>query len=89
MHAGYVEDSYALQRYVAEVQGSPATLAEAKQKGKEDIQWTKKWLSEPLTSITRQSFSFLQEAKIVSEVANSKYQSLFFILKCQEGNGLF
>lgn len=35
VHAGYVEDSDALQRYVAEVQGSPATLAEAKQKRKE------------------------------------------------------
>lgn len=31
VHAGYVEDSYALQRHVAEVQGSPATLAKAKQ----------------------------------------------------------
>lgn len=35
VHAGYVEDSYALQRCVAEVQGSPAALAEAKQKRKE------------------------------------------------------
>lgn len=41
MHAGYVEDSDALQRYVAEVQGSPATLAEAKQKYKEDVRRTK------------------------------------------------
>ena len=49
----------------------------------------RKWLLQLLTSITRQSFNFLQEAKMVSEVANSKYQSLFFILKCQEGNGLF
>lgn len=33
------------------------------------------------TSMVRQSLSFLHEAKMVSEVANSKYQSLFFILK--------
>lgn len=37
-----------------------------------------------LTSIMRHSFSFLQEAEMVSEVANSKYQSLFFILKNRE-----
>lgn len=36
---------------------------------------------EIFTSIVRQSFSFLQEAESVSEVANSKYQSLFFVLK--------
>lgn len=40
VHAGYVEDSYALQRHVAEVQGSPATLAGAEQKREEDILWT-------------------------------------------------
>lgn len=34
-----------------------------------------------LTSIVRLSLSFLQEAEIVSEVANSKYHSLFFILR--------
>lgn len=39
---------------------------------------------EILTLIMRQSFSFLQEAEMVSEVANSKYQSLFFILKKQQ-----
>ncbi len=39
---------------------------------------------EILTSIVRHSFSFLQEAEMVSEVANSKYQSLFFILKNRE-----
>lgn len=101
VHAGYVEDSYALQRHVAEVQGSPTTLAKAKQKigyrreiqkkkkSKADVKWTKKQLLYLLTSTTRQSFSFLQEAKKVSEVANSKYQSLFFILKCQAGNRLF
>lgn len=33
-----------------------------------------------LTSMLRHSFSFLQVAKMVSDVANSKYQSLFFIL---------
>lgn len=48
VHAGYVEDSYALQRYVAEVQGSPTTLAEAKQKRKGQIQWPKKII--PLAS---------------------------------------
>lgn len=31
VHAGYVEDSYALQRHAAEVQRSPTTLGEAKQ----------------------------------------------------------
>lgn len=31
--------------------------------------------------MVRHSFSFLQDAEMVSEVANSKYQSLFFILK--------
>lgn len=49
----------------------------------------KKWPLYLLTSTARQSFSFLQEAKMVSEVANSKYQSLFFILKCQVGYRLF
>lgn len=34
-----------------------------------------------LTSIVRLSLSFLQEAEMVSEVANSKYHSLFFILQ--------
>lgn len=33
------------------------------------------------TSIVKEFFTFLQEAEMVSEVANSKYQSLFFILK--------
>lgn len=99
VHAGYVEDSYALQRHVAEVQGSPATLAKAKQevgywgeipkKVKRTLSEQKKRLLYLLTSTTRQSFSFLQEAKKVSEVANSKYQSLFFILKCRAGNRLF
>lgn len=34
-----------------------------------------------LTSMVRLSLSFLQEAEMVSEVANSKYHSLFFILQ--------
>lgn len=34
--------------------------------------------------MVRTSLSFLQEAKMVSEVANSKYQSLFFILKRED-----
>lgn len=37
-----------------------------------------------LTSIVILSFSFLQEADMVSEVANSKYHSLFFILQLQK-----
>lgn len=40
------------------------------------------------TSMVRQSLSFLHEAKMVSEVANSKYQSLFFILKKKGGRGI-
>lgn len=35
---------------------------------------------EKLTSTDRHSLSFLHVAKMVSDVANSKYQSLFFIL---------
>lgn len=31
MHAGYVEDSYALQRHAAQVQSLPTALVEAKQ----------------------------------------------------------
>lgn len=98
VHAGYVEDGYALQTHVAEVQGSPAALTGAKQQvgywreipKNRTWGWSqqKKWPLYLLTSTARQSFSFLQEAKMVSEVANSKYQSLFFILKCQVGNRL-
>lgn len=33
VHAGYVEDGYALQTHVAQVQGSPAALKGAKQMG--------------------------------------------------------
>lgn len=42
----------------------------------------KSWRSRcsSLTSIVRLSLSFLQDAEMVSEVANSKYHSLFFIL---------
>lgn len=43
-----------------------------------------------LTSIVRLSLSFLQEAEMVSEVANSKYHSLFFILQAwKKGRGRF
>lgn len=88
VHAWYVEDSYALQRRVAQVQRSATALAEARtvpcflytQLGKLAAAncW---WEFVILTSMVRQSFSFLQEAEMVSEVANSKYHSLFFILK--------
>ena len=43
-------------------------------------------VGEIFTSIERQSLSLLQEAEMVSEVANSKYQSLFFILKRKREN---
>lgn len=48
-----------------------------------------KWHFFQLTSITRLSLSFLQEAEMVSEVANSKYHSLFFILKSREQHTIF
>lgn len=97
VHAGYVEDSYALQRHAAQVQRSPTTLGEVNQQVVCTHSWTKAmpgtltiiWIryvfgAEIPTSIERQSFSFLQEAEMVSDVANSKYQSLFFILRKQQ-----
>lgn len=41
-----------------------------------------------LTSIVKFSLSFLQEAEMVSEVANSKYHSLFFILPLEKASPL-
>lgn len=88
VHAGNVQDSDSLKRQAAEVEGSAAALS------RKQVAETEESISGPLggcfhtffsstilTSIVRFSLSFLQEAEMVSEVANSKYQSLFFILQ--------
>lgn len=88
MHAGNVKYGHPLQGQAAEVQRC-STALETEQQSQGIGPQTGHQIGSnayvlgpapPLTSIVRLSLSFLQEAEMVSEVANSKYHSLFFIL---------